>query len=700
MTAPFSVTVADAVCAATYAALALLIVGQARRSRTGLWLAVAAVATCAWAAAAALATAPRMSATLDLVRLLAWYGFCLHLYRRALRGAGHLFTAIAIASALGALATVAFGNPDLNGVLAITSPAILLRLALGIGQLLLLENIYRGSQPEQRWHVGLACCTLGVLAAYDVVVCADAVMLRAASPTLLAGRAIVLVLVAPLLAVAAARNRHWRVDIHVSRAAAFHSATLVVSGIFLMALAAVGELARQFGPALGVGWGSLAEIYLVCAGVLTVAVLLTSGTARGALRRSLVDHFFTHRYDYRREWQHCIEVLSASGPLPERLIRALADVVESPSGLLFVREPGQSGLAWAGAWNTQPCGPLQEAASRVLTAGEPLLVPPGIASSAWPADPSGKPFEPWLAVPLREPGSGGPRSGVPADMGCVVLARPRAPFELDAEVFDLLRILAHEVAIHLAQDRAAANLLLTSELRAYGERFAFVAHDIKNVSSQLQLLLTNAETHLADPAFQKDMLATVRASVGRISGLIRRLEPARGQDAPDGTLIVPSRLDAADRLAALLAARPRSGAPRCVLETATAGPGRVVVVMEATAFDAAVTHLLDNAANAAGPAGTVRIVVGAASAGAVIDIVDDGPGMTPEFIRDALFRPFATRTQGGSGLGAFQARSLIRAAGGDLTVSSIVGRGTTMRLSLPCAAAGMADSPVLAAAEA
>jgi signal transduction histidine kinase len=57
--------------------------------------------------------------------------------------------------------------------------------------------------------------------------------------------------------------------------------------------------------------------------------------------------------------------------------------------------------------------------------------------------------------------------------------------------------------------------------------------------------------------------------------------------------------------------------------------------------------------------------------------------MTPEFIRDQLFRPFETSKIGGSGIGAFQARELLRDIGGDLLVTSAPGRGTTMRLLLP-----------------
>jgi signal transduction histidine kinase len=67
----------------------------------------------------------------------------------------------------------------------------------------------------------------------------------------------------------------------------------------------------------------------------------------------------------------------------------------------------------------------------------------------------------------------------------------------------------------------------------------------------------------------------------------------------------------------------------------------------------------------------------------VIEVIDQGPGMTPEFIRDSLFRPFATSKAGGSGIGAYQAREMSRAAGGDVVVVSEPGVGTTMRVVLP-----------------
>ena len=76
----------------------------------------------------------------------------------------------------------------------------------------------------------------------------------------------------------------------------------------------------------------------------------------------------------------------------------------------------------------------------------------------------------------------------------------------------------------------------------------------------------------------------------------------------------------------------------------------------------------------------------------VLDITDHGPGMTPEFIRDELFRPFGTAKPDGTGIGAWQAREILREAGGDLVVLSHLGAGTTMRVTLPLDAMDMPNA--------
>ncbi len=201
-----------------------------------------------------------------------------------------------------------------------------------------------------------------------------------------------------------------------------------------------------------------------------------------------------------------------------RAIRAVAEVVDSPAGALFVRAPEEVAFQWAGSWNmpavTQPIPPGHLLVRNSATA---------TGSSSWTryrryTEWLGELARTWLAVPLNHQGS---------LIGFVVLARSRAQFKLDREVFDLLRIIGREVASRVAEQLAAQVLSQTQQLREYSQRFAFVIHDIKNVSGQLSMLLTNAEVHADNPEFQRDMLATVRASVGKITRLLTRLQADR-----------------------------------------------------------------------------------------------------------------------------------------------------------------------------
>jgi putative PEP-CTERM system histidine kinase len=655
--------------AAFYAALAGLLLLKRRQSRTGFYLALAALVTSAWALSVALSWKTPLGPLprwLELARGVAWYGFILHLYLRSVRSRVALAPVFVT---MGLVATLLVGGLPLLDVLwaptgsAAFSLHVASRLALAVGTILLIENLYRNTDEEQRWHINLLCVALGGLALYDLVLYADAALFRRVSPELFIGRASVTALAAPLLALAAARNRRWDIDIHVSRQAVFHSATLVLSGIFLLGLAAVGEVFRR----TGAEWGLVAEMTLVFAGILAVAVLLTSGSTRSRLRTLLVDHFFSLRYDYRREWMRCIETLSAPETyvgLHTRAVRALAEVVDSPAGALYVRDPDDVAFCWAGSWNLP-------AAATSVPPGHKLIA--AFRDGDWIVELGDNPEtltwlpelpRTWLVVPLRHLGS---------LLGFVVLARSRAPFTLDREVFELLRVISREVAGRVAEQRAARVLQQTRELREYTQRFAFVIHDIKNVSGQLTMLLSNAEIHAGNPEFQRDMLTTVRASVARITRLLTRLQPGAQERAH--ALITP-----VERLEGIVETFRRT---RGVTVTVESDAGDAGVAIDPDSFDAVVVHLLNNAVEAGGADGGVRIVLRQEALSVLIDIVDTGPGMSAEFVRDELFRPFATTKRGGHGIGAYQARELLRAAGGDLLVLSQPGAGTTMRLMLP-----------------
>ncbi|WP_270938172.1 XrtA/PEP-CTERM system histidine kinase PrsK [Falsiroseomonas oryzae] len=643
------------------------------RGTAALLLAASCGVAALWAGATALAlmTGPGLlsavAAVAEIARWPVWLAVLLFLLHRV--AGARALRMIRIFGAVAAIATAAaililFGRHLWPWLV---DEATLARLLLALMVVLAAENLFRTTSERDRWHVVLPCIALGGLAAYDVLLYADAALSRGMPAALVDARAGLTAVVTPLLAVAAVRDGRWRRDPPVSRQVVFHGATLVVAGSFLLAVGALGEVLSL----LDVAWGAAAQVVLLALALFVLALAASSASARSRLRRLVVDHFFTARYDYRREWLRCVEILSAAddpAPAEHRAIRAIADAVDSPAGVLLHRDPGEPGLRWAGSWNLPHAHlglPAEDPFLAALGGGTDVLVLDA-------ADPAVRPLvaaygQLWLAIPLPHG-----RAGL---SGVVLLAPPRAPFPLDREVLDLLRTLGQEVAMFLAERRAAERLVDERRLAEYAKRFAFVAHDVKTVSSQLSLLLANAEEHLSDPEFQHDMLVTVRASAARINALILRL----GQPGDVPEVARAETVAAVERLRGLAATRPyavRIEAEETVPPAAIAG----------ARFDTALGHLMNNAAEASPAGEPVRLRILREGGQVVVEVIDRGPGMTPEFIRDELFRPLSTSKRQGSGIGAWQARELLREAGGDLAVVSRPGAGTTMRVLLPAAA--------------
>ncbi len=660
-------TLLHAGCAAICATWAVLVL-VAGRSPTAVLLAVTMAATAVWALAVALAPATPLeggAGMLEVARSAVWFAALLVLYRRTagaraalvwrFAGIGMVVTGLALASLLPAIATT-LTLPTLG------SPAVLARLGVALLVVLLAENLYRSAPEAARWHIILPCISLGGLAAFDLVLYAEAALSRSVSTGMIDARAVLTAAAAPLLAITAVRDRRARRDPPVSRQLVFHGTTLMVAGTFLLGVGAVGEALRH----LGDPWANALQIGLAAGAVMALAVAATARSVRSRLRRMLVDHFFLARYDYRREWLRCVATLSSRDSdtsADVRAIRAIADAADSPSGLLLMRDAEDATLRWAGAWN----GPARTFA---LSADHALLG--AVRDGDWVAEPSPEELADlralfpalWIIVPLTHH-----REGL---VGAVLLARPRAAFVLDGEVFALLRTLGREVAMFLAERRNAERLTDQERLATYARRFAFVAHDVKTVAAQLRMLTANAETHIGDPAFQRDMLITLGAAADRIDTLIARLrapEEAAAAGAPSVEPLSRLRSLAAGRHP--LVAVEDDGQPPCLIP------------MAPDAFDAAVTHLLDNAVEASAPGEKVSVCLRRDGPQVVVDIRDGGQGMTAAFIRDALFRPLATTRPGGSGIGAWQARALLRAAGGEVIAVSAPGCGTTMRLTLP-----------------
>jgi signal transduction histidine kinase len=97
------------------------------------------------------------------------------------------------------------------------------------------------------------------------------------------------------------------------------------------------------------------------------------------------------------------------------------------------------------------------------------------------------------------------------------------------------------------------------------------------------------------------------------------------------------------------------------------------------------SNLVWNAIQALPSGGTLSIVGHVQSDQVVLEISDTGPGIS-KADQDKIFTPHFSTKSGHSGLGLYLARKLARLAGGDITVASRPGRGSTFAMSFPVAA--------------
>jgi len=204
---------------------------------------------------------------------------------------------------------------------------------------------------------------------------------------------------------------------------------------------------------------------------------------------------------------------------------------------------------------------------------------------------------------------------------------------------------------------------------------AFVVHDLKNLVAQLSLMLRNAQRHRDNPEFQADMLSTVENVIERMQGLLLQLRVgARPVEQP-----APVRVT--DALSRAVAQR-RGLQPEPSLEVDASLAGRSVLA-HADRLERVIGHLLQNAADASAASGIIRVRARSEGDRALIEVEDNGKGMSEEFIRTRLFRPFSSTKTHGMGIGTFESREYVRELGGSLEVESREGSGTTFRIRLP-----------------
>ena len=663
-----------------YLGLSGLVVATWRQRPQGRLLVLATGLSAAWGAVSALTTwgvlPPRLELAAEVARNGVWLALLLYILRLRLPSGATLPPPLRVIRALAGVLVAGLLLASVIPLIAPTQP-VLARWAGNLGLVLvavmglvLVEQVYRSTRPEDRWAIKFLCLGLGGLFVYDFYLYANAALFGAMDAQVWAARGYVAALVTPLIAISAARNPEWSAPVGLSRSMAFHTASLLGAGIYLLLMAGAGYYLRLFGGE----WGDVVLTVFVFAAAMVLVLLMFSGTLRARLRVFLSKHFFSYRYDYREEWLNFTRALTEGRPgdhLCERTVEALARLLESPGGALWMHE-GNAGYPRASHWNWGDIDGTEPADSPFIQwlAGKQWVVDldemktrrdlyGDLDMPAWirQAD------DAWLVVPLMLHDE---------LLGFVVLKHSLGKVSFNWEISDLLKVAARQAAAHLAQMRASNQLIVARQFESFNRTTTFVIHDLKNLVAQLSLLLANAKKHQHNPEFQADMLDTVENAVARMNKVLAQLRRGSDETRTQSVALADILNEAAVSKQAFKL-RPALDLP----------PSTLRVRAERERLTRAIGHLLQNALEATPPSGQVTLRGFEESGRAVVEITDSGSGMDEEFIRTRLFQPFDSTKGAGMGIGAYECRETIRALGGQLEVDSTPGRGTRFRLSLP-----------------
>jgi putative PEP-CTERM system histidine kinase len=627
-------------------------------------------------------------------------------FRQLRDASAYLTVALAACIGLAVLARTPYVVRDVQGsdadvviLLGGMGKAYLMYLVLVmVGVLMNLESMIRRApaNAQRRLRPMFFAFVVAILA--DLLIVSGGLLFGGIRLAWLAAGAVPLFVSGAVTALALARRRLSDMSVPVARPVIYYSSvSLTLAAVFLLTMAVLSKLL----PVLTPEWKRVASVgfYVLAGGG---GLLLTmSPSVNRAVKRFVDRNFYANRYDYRREWVRVSRAIMPTAR-PEDICRQIEALLRAvfETGRVFIHlceerggdfrrihppagTPEPSARAVEDGWGLDTTEIVRRDSSlvRELHRLRAPLVFRDVSRDLdfIPVMVEHRPMIQAMDAALCAPLHVGDEL-----VGLLWMSEKRDGEEYSFEDTEFLGAMSRQLAAALWFARVADQLAETRQLESLNRLSTFVLHDIKNEVSGLSLVVDNARRHLADPEFQRDAMKVVERTVSNLKDLMAHVSGVgRPPVFQPGPCRVRELLD--DSVAAAGLALAGDGGIRLTMSY----HGDDIVNVDGGQLTRVLVNLLTNAREALSGSGDIELgaVVERDGPGVasrlVLSVRDNGPGMTPEFVRDSLFRPFATTKAAGLGIGLMQCRGIIEGHGGSIAVDSRPGRGTMFEVRVP-----------------
>lgn len=541
-------------------------------------------------------------------------------------------------------------------------------------QFVLVERLYQLSRLHSKAYHTLVV-SLGGITLVDFALYCEMTLMQTVAIHQIEWRGVVLLTLLPFVWKGLNALQRTPLKISISKPLAFHGALFMLSGLYLLIISTAGYYVQSSN--LGMTYTTL--LVMGGAGCLPLLLVLSSQRIRREIFVWVNKHLFASQFDYRTTWLTLIEELSpdlSGKEAYEQGLKTVLEAINHQNGAYYkVNATSSVQLLSSLGMNLSP--KAEQAITRLL---------PYLHQTGWVVDVeeavSFPDQYPDLNIDITHVLKSGVKWLVPVVRDealrsiLVIGAAPSKDWDLNWETRDFLLSLSHQLERYFFSQETQQTLSEHAQLAAFHQTSAFVIHDLKNVHAQMKMLIKNGEKHRNNPDFINDLFITMSSMQTRVEKTLSQLTNKQR----DPVFAKERKIDAALTLSNSL--RETHPDINVVYEKQE----DFSITVDADRFSNVVKHLVDNAKHACEKNNTVDISVSCIikSNYVMINVKDNGVGMTQEFMSTKLFHPFeTTKGNSGMGLGVYDAKTFAENHNGHIEVKSEIGKGSVFTLIIP-----------------
>jgi len=540
--------------------------------------------------------------------------------------------------------------------------------------LIILEKTLQASRGRKRWQVKFMVLGIGGYFAFRIYTSSHALIFHTLNLESSVINAAALLIANLLMLVSILRAGILKLDIYPSHKFLYNSFTIMVVGIYFLALGISAKISSRFLPY------SLLSL-MVFLGLLGLLMMLLSDRVRLKTKRFISRHLKRPQYDYREIWRiftgRTVNLVQVKA-FCESVAKLISEMFDVLNVSIWMIDDNQKGFRCAGSTalsdtETQNLPLIHSGFSDIVQCLHKqstmidLEEPENVRFLE--SDQAHKDLFSGIRTRYLVSLSAGDEL-----LGFISMGDPVKYRSLSLEEKDILETISEQVAAGLLNIKLSERIRQAGEMEAFQAVAAFFVHDLKNLASKLSMTLENLPVHFDNPAFRGDALKMMSRSVDQINTICSRLSLLR-----EKLEIHPVEIDLNQVVEAVLAGC-KGFSHGCLVEKLQDLPK---VFADPEQIQKVLFNLVLNAIDAVGENGKIHVTTLTQDGWVEVSVKDNGCGISREFMEQSLFRPFKTTKTNGTGIGLFQSKMIVEAHNGLIEVDSREGEGSTFRVLLP-----------------